>query len=170
MESFKKISSVNYNYYYFYFDLNIFTFWNYGNQIYNNTKWWTDLNGFTGNRSKKMLLESWTPENKNASLPKLDANDNISNARPHTYFVESGSYFRAKTVQLGYTMKNGLIGRMGASSFRVYVQGQNLFTITKYSGPDPDLLDVGRGDIGLGVDHGRVPNPLQVLGGVNITF
>jgi TonB-dependent starch-binding outer membrane protein SusC len=152
------------------FDANLFFFWNYGNQIYNNTKWWTDFNGFTGNRSRKMLYESWTPENKNASLPKLDANDNISNSLPHTYFVESGSYFRAKTMQLGYTIPSSLLNRLGMSKFRVYVQGQNLFTITKYTGPDPDLLDVGRGDIGLGVDHGRVPNPRQILGGLSITF
>jgi len=152
------------------FDLNLFAFWNYGNQIYNNTKWWTDFNGFTGNRSKKMLYDSWTPENKNASLPKLDANDNISNSVPHSYFVESGSYFRAKTVQLGYTVHNGLNNRIGASNLRFYIQAQNLFTITPYTGPDPDLLDVGRGDIGLGVDHGRVPNPFQILGGLSVTF
>ncbi len=152
------------------FDLNMFFFWNYGNQIYNNTKWWTDFNGFTGNRSKKMLYDSWTPENKNASLPKLDINDNISNARPHTYFVESGSYFRAKTVQLGYTVPSKMISRLGVSKLRLYVQGQNLFTITNYSGSDPDLIDVGRGDIGLGVDHGRVPNARQFLAGINMTF
>lgn len=151
-------------------DLNLFVFWNYGNQIYNNTKWWTDFNGFTGNRSKKMLYESWTPENKNASLPKLDANDNISNSIPHSYFVESGSYLRAKTVQLGYTLNNGLTNRIGAGNLRFYIQAQNLFTITPYSGPDPDLLDVGRGDIGLGVDHGRVPNPFQIMGGLSVTF
>ncbi|HNR06559.1 MAG TPA: TonB-dependent receptor [Saprospiraceae bacterium] len=152
------------------FDLNVFTFWNYGNQIYNNTKWWTDMNGFTGNRSRRMLYDSWTPENMNASLPKLDANDNVSNSVPHSYFVESGSYFRAKTVQLGYTLNEGFINRVGASSLRIYLQGQNLFTITEYSGPDPDLLDVGRGDIGLGVDHGRVPNPRQFLAGINLVF
>jgi hypothetical protein len=63
-----------------------------------------------------------------------------------------------------------LLDRLGVSRCRIYVQGQNLFTITNYTGPDPDLLDVGRGDIGLGVDHGRVPNPRQILGGINLTF
>ncbi|SOD98403.1 SusC/RagA family TonB-linked outer membrane protein [Spirosoma fluviale] len=153
------------------FDLNLFFFWNYGNQIYNNTKWWTDMNGaFAGNRSRKMLYDSWTPENTNASLPKLDVNDNITSSVPNSYYVESGSYFRAKTAQLGYTLPESLIKSLHISRCRVYVQAQNLFTITKYTGPDPDLLDVGRGDIGLGVDHGRVPNPLQVLGGLNLTF
>jgi TonB-dependent starch-binding outer membrane protein SusC len=152
------------------FDFNMFLFWNNGNQIYNNTKWWTDFNGFTGNRSRTMLNNSWTPENKDALLPKLDINDNVSNARPHTYFVESGSYFRAKTMQIGYTFPAKTLSRLGLSRLRLYVQGQNLFTITDYSGSDPDLLDVGRGDIGLGVDHGRVPNPRQFLGGLNITF
>ncbi|WP_345243311.1 TonB-dependent receptor [Nibrella saemangeumensis] len=153
------------------FDINMFFFWNYGNQIYNNTKWWTDMNGsFAGNRSKKMLYDSWTPENMNASLPKLDANDNVTSTVPNSYYVESGSYFRAKTVQLGYTIPATMLSRLGVSRCRLYVQGQNLFTITKYTGPDPDLLDVGRGDIGLGVDHGRVPNPRQILGGINLVF
>lgn len=152
------------------FDFNVFLFWNNGNQIYNNTKWWTDFNGFTGNRSQIMLNNSWTLENKNALLPKLDINDNVSNARPHTYFVESGSYFRAKTMQIGYTFPTKTLSKLGLSRLRLYVQGQNLFTITDYSGSDPDLMDVGRGDIGLGVDHGRVPNPRQFLGGLNVTF
>ena len=153
------------------FDMNLFLFWNYGNQIYNNTKWWTDMNGaFAGNRSKKMLYDSWTPENKNASLPKLDVNDNVTSSVPNTYYVESGSYFRAKTLQFGYNMPSSILKKLGVSKCRFYVQGQNLFTITNYTGSDPDLLDVGRGDIGLGVDHGRVPNPRQILGGLNITF
>jgi TonB-linked SusC/RagA family outer membrane protein len=152
-------------------DFSIFFFWNYGNQIYNNTKWWTDLNGsFAGNRSLTMLNDSWTPENTNALLPKLDANDNVTSSVPNDYYVESGSYLRAKTVQLGYTLPGNLLSSVGVSKLRLYVQGQNLFTITKYTGPDPDLLNVGRGDIGLGVDHGRVPNPLQLLGGINLTF
>lgn len=152
-------------------DFNMFFFWNYGNQIYNNTKWWTDLNGsFAGNRSLTMLNNSWSPENKNALLPKLDANDNVTSSVPNDYYVESGSYFRAKTMQLGYTLPKKLLSSVGVSKLRLYVQGQNLFTITKYTGPDPDLLNVGRGDIGLGVDHGRVPNPRQILGGLNLTF
>ncbi|AEI51235.1 TonB-dependent receptor plug [Runella slithyformis DSM 19594] len=153
------------------FDLSMFFFWNYGNQIYNNTKWWTDMNGaFAGNRSKKMLYDSWTPENKTASLPKLDVNDNITSSVPNTYYVESGSYFRAKTLQLGYTLSKTFAEKLGMSRCRVYIQTQNLFTITNYTGPDPDLLDVGRGDIGLGVDHGRVPNPRQLLGGISVSF
>jgi TonB-linked SusC/RagA family outer membrane protein len=153
------------------FDFNMFFFWNYGNKIYNNTKWWTDMNGaFAGNRSKKMLYDSWTPENPNALLPKLDANDNINSSVPNSYYVESGSYFRAKTIQLGYTLTPNILKTLNITRLRFYIQGQNLFTITKYTGPDPDLLNVGRGDIGLGVDHGRVPNPRQVLGGINLVF
>ena len=129
------------------------------------------MNGaFAGNRSKKMLYDSWTPDNKNASLPKLDVNDNVTSSVPNTYYVESGSYFRAKTVQLGYTFPSELSKKLGMSRCRVYLQAQNLFTITNYTGPDPDLLDVGRGDIGLGVDHGRVPNPRQLLGGISVSF
>lgn len=163
-------SGINFDLAYKNFDLSMFFFWNYGNQIYNNVKWFTDFNGFQGNRSVKMLTDSWTPENPNASLPVLDINDSFSNNRPHDYYVEPGSYFRAKTMQLGYRLPAGILSKVGASNVRVYVQGQNLFTITKYSGPDPDLIDVGRGDLGLGVDYGRIPGQRQFLIGLNVGF
>lgn len=152
------------------FDLNMFFFWNYGNQIYNNVKWFTDFNSYQGNRSEKMLIDSWSPGYRDASLPRLDINDNYSNSRPHNYFVEPGSYFRAKTMQLGYTLPDKMLSNYGISNLRVYLQAQNLFTITNYTGPDPDLLSVGRDGQDLGIDHGRVPTPLQMLGGLSLDF
>lgn len=149
------------------FDFNMFLYSVVGNEIYNYSKWWTDFNAFQGNRSVRLLNESWTPENTNATLPILRASDNFSNSISTDYYVESGSYLRARTVQLGYTLDQGMLNRLGMSTLRVYVQAQNLFTITGYSGIDPDVTIQG-GELGMGVDVGWYPTPKQFLIGLTL--
>jgi hypothetical protein len=85
-----------------------------------------------------MLYESWTPTRTNAILPLLDISDNYS-FQPSSYYVENASYMRAKVVQLGYRLPAKLLSKAKIDNARIYVQGQNLFTITKYQGLDPAL-------------------------------
>lgn len=153
------------------FDLNIFLYSVLGNEIYNNTKWWTDFNSFQGNRSVRMLEQSWRPgaDNSNAVLPILNATDTYSNSIANSYMVESGSFLRARTMQLGYNFPNTMLSRLGMSNLRLYVQGQNLFTITNYSGVDPDVTSLGA-ETGMGIDQGWFPNPKQYLLGLNLSF
>ncbi|WP_091538912.1 SusC/RagA family TonB-linked outer membrane protein [Thermoflexibacter ruber] len=155
------------------FDFSMFLFWNYGNSIFNYNRWWIDFNSFQGNRSTRMLNESWTPQLGNAAkLPILDVSDNQSGNIPSTYYIESGSYLRMRTMQLGYTIPKSLLNKVGIASARAYIQGQNLFTVTPYSGTDPDvaLQNNNQGDLGLGVDRGLFPNSRQLLIGINIGF
>lgn len=163
------------------FDFSAFFFWNYGNSIYNYTKWYTDMRGFVGGVSDRVLYDSWTPGNHNAKLPLLQSGfevpGNFVTGESNSYYVESGSYFRAKTLQLGYTVPNSIMGKLRLQKARIYVQAQNLFTITKYSGADPDLSvqraqrNAGSaGDYILGVDQSGFPNPKQFLFGLNVTF
>jgi TonB-dependent starch-binding outer membrane protein SusC len=155
------------------FDFSMFLFWNYGNKIFNYNRWWIDFNSFQGNRSTRMLNESWTPTLGNsAKLPILDVSDNQSGNIPSTYYVESGSYLRMRTMQFGYTFPKTLLSKVGLSKARAYVQAQNLFTITGYSGTDPDvaLQNNNDGDLGLGIDRGLFPNARQFLIGINIGF
>lgn len=151
------------------FDFNAFLYWNYGNQIFNYTKWWTHLRGFVGGVSKDALYDSWTPQNTGASLPILNTNDNFSGAISSTYYLEPGSYLRARQVQLGYTFPAPLLKKLGVSRARVYVQGQNLFTITKYTGPDPDI-NIQGGELTMGVDQFRTPSPSVYIVGFNFGF
>jgi hypothetical protein len=93
----------------------------------------------------------------------------------NSYYVEDGSYLRAKTVQLGFTIPKRLIGRLAMENARIYVQAQNLFTLTKYTGPDPDLTIISRDpggarDLYMGVDLSGFPNPKQFLFGLSVTF
>ncbi|MDQ6845459.1 MAG: TonB-dependent receptor [Bacteroidota bacterium] len=162
------------------FDLAIFLYWKDGGQIVNYVRYWTDFNTFQGNRDRRVLYDSWTPQHTNAKLPVLDASDGASGQVPVSYYVEPGGYLRLKNLSLGYTLPTNIVNRAGIDRLRVYIQVQNLFTITKYTGLDPEITtqQVGRGDYrqarsdanSLGVDYGNFPTPRIISGGINLTF
>ena len=162
------------------FSFNAFFFWNHGNQIFNYTKYYTDMRVFVGGVSTRVLYDSWTPTNTNAKLPALGVGSSngltsFTQGASSSYYVEDGSYFRAKTLQLGYTLPKSLVNRIKLSSVKVYIQAQNLFTITKYQGSDPDIQLISRdpfgaGDYYLGVDLGGFPNPKQFIAGLSVSF
>ncbi len=153
------------------FDFNIFLYSVLGGDVYNNTRWWTDFNSFQGNRSRRMLERSWRPgaDNSNALLPILNATDTYSNNISNTYLLEDGSYLRARTIQIGYNLPGTVCDRIGLKNLRLYVQGQNVFTITNYSGIDPDVTNLGP-ETGMGIDQGWYPNPKQYLLGLRLGF
>ena len=143
-----------------------------GNQIFNYTKYWTDFPTFAGNRSTRMLYQSWRPGKTDAILPQLKSSDQVS-IQPSTYYLESGSYFRMKNIQLTYQLPQLLLSKLGLSATSVYIQGQNLFTATKYSGMDPEInlraYSAGN-DRQIGVDGGSYPVAKTVLIGLNLAF
>jgi TonB-dependent starch-binding outer membrane protein SusC len=143
-----------------------------GVDIFNHVRYWTDFQTFQGNRSTRMLYDSWRPGKTDALLPQLRSGD-ASSSVPSTYFIEDGSYVRIKNLQLGYNLPAGLISRAGLGTANVYIQGQNLFTFTKYTGLDPEinLRNYGAGnDRQLGVDEGAYPVSKNILIGVNLSF
>jgi len=157
------------------FDFNMFLYGSQGNEIWNQVKWWTDFYpNFEGAKSKTALYDSWTPENHDATAPIQETTGSFSTTNvPNSYYVENGSYLRAKNAQIGYTLPTNLLSRYGVGRLRVYVQGANLFTITKYSGIDPEIAggtDFANNARGFGIDEGAYPNSRQYLLGVNVTF
>ena len=151
------------------FDMTLFFYGSQGNEIFNYNKWWVDFwPSFQGQKSTDALYNSWTPSNTGATTPKASNKSNFStNAVSNSYYVEDGSYLRLKSLQLGYTFPQGKLGNI-FSSARIYVQGVNLFTITKYSGLDPELASFT--DTFPGVDEGNLPSTKQFLFGVNLGF
>ncbi|WP_462253183.1 SusC/RagA family TonB-linked outer membrane protein [Ekhidna sp.] len=143
------------------FDISLFVTGSQGNEIYNQTKFFTDFPQFDGNRSTR-ILDSWTPNNPGASLPSLDGNgaDN-GETNPNSYFVEDGSYVRLKNLQIGYNLPQSVLSSVkGLESLRVYIQGTNLFTITDYNGFDPEITNrnaSAQPNLSMGVDFGRFP-------------
>ncbi len=79
----------------------------YGNEIFNYVKYWTDFPTFAGNRSTRMLYDSWRPGKTDAVLPQLTSSDQVS-ILPSTYYLETGSYFRFKNIQVSYTLTKGV--------------------------------------------------------------
>lgn len=162
------------------FDLATFLYWKQGGQIVNYVRYWTDFNTFQGNRDRRVLYDSWTPDHRDAKLPVLDASDGASGQVPVSYYVEPGGYLRMKNLAIGYTIPGTSLQRAGIDRLRIYVQAQNLFTITNYTGLDPEITtqQVGRGDYrqarsdanSLGIDYGNFPTPRIFTVGLNLTF
>jgi TonB-linked SusC/RagA family outer membrane protein len=153
-------------------DFSMFLQGTQGNDIFNYTKYFTDFFGFSGNRAKRMLYDSWTPTRTNASLPMLNVDDTYSYA-PSSYYVEDGSYIRCKVMQIGYRLPVSLIRRVRVESARFYVQAQNLFTITKYTGLDPAMGTRSNGnapDAYFGIDGGNYPASRFLSVGLNLSF
>jgi TonB-linked SusC/RagA family outer membrane protein len=160
------------------FDFTGFLFWNYGNQLFNYTKYFTYMGALGGGIAEGKLTNAWTPETaSSAKTPRLGVGQengytSFVTSNPSTFYVESGSYLRLKNLQLGYTLPKQLFGKARIQSLRVYVQAQNLFTVTKYSGGDPDinLVSSNGSDQRLGVDLSGYPNPRQLIIGLNFNF
>src|SRR5699024_7544364 len=140
-----------------------------GNQIWNQVKWWTDFySSFAGAKSNTALYDSWTPENKNATVAiQEEESKNSTNGVPNSYFVEDGSYLRLKNVQLGYSLPADILQEVCIRRLRLYVQAANLFTITNYSGMDPEI---GGGSTNFGIDEGSYANQRQFLLGISLSY
>ncbi len=164
---------ININLGYKNWDLTMFGQGVQGNEIFNYVRYWTDFNVFQGNRSKDMLYNSWKKSGDDAKLPRLNSGDAISQ-QVSSYFLEDGSYLRLKNIQLTYTLPSSLLKKVGMSSAQVYVQGQNLFTLTNYSGLDPDINLRRSGndnqDIHMGVDEGAYPVAKSYIFGLRFGF
>ncbi len=138
------------------FDLTTFFYASLGNEIYNNSKWFTDFYGtFTGAAVSTRVLDSWTPQNTDTDVPIYEEASNFSTSQQsNSYYVEDGSYLRLTNLTLGYTFGNSSFGG-SFSNLRLAVSGNNLFTITGYDGLDPAVG--GSADTDFGVDVGNYP-------------
>jgi TonB-linked SusC/RagA family outer membrane protein len=160
------------------FDASAFVFGSAGNDIFDNTKIFTDFpDFFKGGIRREVAVNSWTTSNTGASIPRLSTSGSFStDLVSNSYFISKGSYLRLKQVQLGYTMPAALLTKYGIDRLRVYVQAANLFTITSYKGLDPELQPAqGNGNIGspingFGIDNGNYPHTASFLIGVNLSF
>jgi TonB-linked SusC/RagA family outer membrane protein len=157
------------------FDFSMFLYSSIGNDIFNYQRYYYETGRWGSGFSKDMLTDAWTPENPGARLPALSAANNGSAGVSSSYYIEDGSFLRARTINLGYNLPSTALSKLGMSNCRVYVQAQNLFTITKYSGIDPELSNYSIGDGGansqfMGVDLGSYPSSKIFSAGVSLGF
>lgn len=118
-------------------------------------------------------LNAWSASNTSGTLPRIvDGDPNQNYSKFTDLYLESGNFFRLRTIQLGYSLPKSIISKIRMQRLRVYVLSENLFTITKYSGYDPEIgvsNDAGGGAV-YGIDRGFYPQARTFLVGVNVGF
>ena len=122
------------------FDFSMF-FYGMIRQAWNNSKYYTDFfQLWLGNHGRN-LLKAWNPdENFNSDIPALTLKDLNNEARGSTYFIEDGSFWKLKNIQIGYTVPTKVREAVKIKSARVYLSASNIFTLTNYTGLDPEVL------------------------------
>ncbi|MBA4167565.1 MAG: SusC/RagA family protein, partial [Chitinophagaceae bacterium] len=143
----------------------------YGNKLFNYNRYNTDF--FTGTNYGSNMLNAWTSQNTKATIPELNLNTSAFESQASSYYIEDGSYFRGKNIQLGYTLPTKMLSNLSIDRLRVYAQVLNFFTVTKYSGVDPEvnLSFYGNGaDRDIGVDRGVYPTSRSFIVGVQLGF
>lgn len=140
-------------------DLSLFFQGVYGNEIYNAVRLRTEGTGNEATLSTTMR-DVWTTSNPGGSIP--NPNGSAMNKEDSDRFIEDGSYLRLKNLQIGYSLPERWISRLGMSRLRIYLSGSNLFTVTGYTGYDPE--------VGGGVDYGNYPQSRTFMLGLNINF
>ncbi len=145
------------------FDLSVFINGSQGNQIYNQNRYLLESALYGSFSGGSIVLNRWTGPGTSNDVPRAIDSDPNRNLRVSSHFVENGSFVRLKNVTLGYTLPSSLLSRVGSKQIRFYVTGQNLLTLTHYTGFDPEVS-------ASGVDLGIYPQARVFTGGVNIGF
>ncbi len=151
------------------FDMTLFFQGSQGNDIYNGMKALTYQTTRLFNISSERYENAWSPTNTDSDIPGLRRTDPNNNLRTSDYYLEDGSYLRLKNFQVGYRLGlGGIAGTSSDASVRLYASTQNLFTITGYSGLDPEI---GGGSVtARGFDNGVYPQGRTFLAGAQFTF
>lgn len=151
------------------FDFSMFFFGSQGNQVYDLTRYYGDFFNLALYNKNARTLDAWTPENTNTDVPRLSQDDLNRNARPSSYFVRDASFLRLNNLQIGYTLPASVSERL---KLRVYLQAQNLFTITSYEGMDPEVglqnYSSDNRNLDIGVDRGIYPPSRTFQLGINL--
>ncbi len=146
------------------FNLSLFLQGSVGNDIFNASK--ADVQGMYDLKNQSVeVLRRWRTPGQITDVPK--ANFDL---QPSTYFIEDGSYLRVKDVTLSYNFKGSLLDRAGISRLQPYVTLNNLLTLTKYKGMDPEVNQWGDSGAVQGIDWGTYPHSRSFVIGVNLEF
>ncbi len=153
------------------FDLSFFFQFSLGNEVWNHTRVFAEgMNGQFGQFAT--VRERWTVDNPTTDIryPRAIWGDPNNNRRNSDRWLEDGSYIRLKNITLGYTLPKNIVGKIGLSNVRIYATGQNLITITDYSGFDPEVSTFGEVNLSQGTDFLTFPQARTILFGLNVGF
>ncbi len=146
-----------------------------GNDIFNATRILSESMRLPMNQSAT-VLKRWKNPGDITDVP-MALKDDVTNSEPSTRYIENGSYLRVKSLTLGYSLPKTLIDRLKITRLQIYVTSENLLTLTKYSGFDPEVSafnassqDNTSKNTAPGVDYGTYPQSRDLIIGLNVTF
>ncbi|RYE32079.1 MAG: SusC/RagA family TonB-linked outer membrane protein [Sphingobacteriaceae bacterium] len=166
----KGFGGFNNNFRYKNFDLSFLFTYQFGGYSYYGTRSGLLDQRFWNNSVE--VLNRWTIPGQVTNIPRVKYNDNISNGSsfPLDINVFSSNFIKLKSANLGYSLPKNLLTKIGISNLRLYVSSYNLFVITKYPGPDPEVLSNGTGNVNQGVDRNTAGNQRTLTAGVSVKF
>lgn len=138
-----------------------------GGDIISPIKAYTNSGSGSYNSYAGLLADAWQGEGTSNSQPRVVNNDRNQNFRYSDYYIQDGSYFRLKNIQLSYSLPQSLANKISAKQLQVFISSENVFTATKYDGMDPDI---GGYATLRGVDWGNYPLPRIISVGLNVSF
>ncbi|WP_041258030.1 SusC/RagA family TonB-linked outer membrane protein [Fibrella aestuarina] len=153
------------------FDLSVFVNFSSGGLVYNSNRFFHESGGTRDDRRaiNKNQLTRWQKPGDITDVPRVTTLGNNYNLSPTSRFVEDGSFVRLSSVVLGYTLPKALLRKVGISSARVYYNGSNLWLLSRYQGPDPEV-NVTANATTQGYDLGTPPIPRTAQFGLNLTL
>ena len=150
------------------FDLFVFLQGSQGNDILNATK--IELESMSDPKNQSIeVLNRWRQPGDITDIPRSSFG-NTDNSRLSSRFVEDGSYLRFKAITLSYNFPESIIKHASLSALKLYVTGENMFTITNYSGYDPEVNSYGSSNTVRGIDYGTYPQTRNLIFGMSVTF
>ena len=139
----------------------------WGHKLFNGNRYYYESMQTPGNMLTS-VLDAWTPTNTNTDVPRAVLNDPNRNSRESDRFLENGNFVRLRQAQLGYSLPTSLLQKVHIERLRFYISGENLFTITNYSGTDPEFSRSSPLD--TGIDSYIYPFTRSFTVGAQLTF
>lgn len=161
------IGGFNNNFVWKNFDLNIFLQWSYGNDILNANRIVFENPASKQNTNMFATYNNrWTPDNPNSNMPRSKANGSTEYS---SLYIEDGSFLKLKNISLGYNFDSKVLKPLFISNARIYVSAENIATLTKYSGSDPEV-STRNSVLTPGFDWSAYPRSFNISLGLNVTF
>ncbi|WP_294619748.1 TonB-dependent receptor [uncultured Bacteroides sp.] len=139
----------------------------FGHKLYNGNRYFYESMSAPSNMLAT-VTNAWTPENPHTNVPRAIYNDPNGNSRESERFLENGNFVRLRQAQIGYSLPQSLLKKAYIEKLRFYVSGDNLFTITKYNGVDPEFSTSS--PLNTGIDRHIYPFTRSFTVGAQLTF
>ncbi|MDR1624379.1 MAG: TonB-dependent receptor [Tannerellaceae bacterium] len=156
------------------FDVSAFLQGTFGSEVYDLTRYLGDFYNQSQYNKNSRILDAWTPANAGSDIPRVSMDDPNNNIRPSSYYIRDASFVRLKNFKIGYSLPPSLSSGLKLEKAYIYLQAQNLFTVTGYEGIDPEVglqsYSSDSRNLDIGVDRGIYPLSQTFTLGINVSF